>query len=190
MLPTLSDIETLAREAGDILRTGFIHRPGFEGSHQVEYKGAIDLVTEIDRHSEAHLLDEITRRFPGHRIVAEESGITPGDNCCQWFVDPLDGTVNYAHSIPIFSVSLAFSVNGDLKFGVVYDPIQDECFSAEQGVGAWLNGAPIRTSAPAKLDQSLLVTGFPYDIRTNPENNLDNYGRFAVRSQGVRRLGS
>lgn len=188
--PTLSDLVSLARAAGDIILGGFVRRPGFEDGPHVDYKGEIDLVTEMDRRSEAFLLGEINRRFPDHQIVAEESGSQAGDECCKWYIDPLDGTVNYAHGIPIFSVSLAFVENGVLRLGVVYDPVRDECFSAEQGGGATLNGEPIRVSACENLGQSLLVTGFPYDIRTNPQNNLDNYARFALRSQGVRRLGS
>jgi myo-inositol-1(or 4)-monophosphatase len=188
--PTLSDLETLARRAGEIIRGGFIRRPGFERAHQVDYKGEIDPVTEMDRRSEAFLLGEIKEHFPAHQIVAEESGTLSGDDCCKWYVDPLDGTVNYAHGIPIFSVSIAFAENEDLSLGVVYDPIQDECFSAQRGSGARLNGQPLRVSTTESLDRSLLVTGFPYDIRTNPENNLDHYARFALRTQGVRRLGS
>jgi myo-inositol-1(or 4)-monophosphatase len=102
----------------------------------------------------------------------------------------LDGTVNFAHGVPIFSISVAFAEDGDLKLGTVYDPIQEECFTAERGRGAWLNGEPIRVSRTGNLDDSLLVTGFPYDIRTNPENNLDNFARFSLLTQGVRRLGS
>ena len=188
--PTLSDLETLARRAGEIIRGGFIRRPGFERAHQVDYKGEIDLVTEMDHRSEAFLLGEIKEHFPAHLIVAEESGTLSGDDCCKWYVDPLDGTVNYAHGIPIFSVSIAFAEHGDLSLGVVYDPIQDECFSAQRGSGARLNGQPLRVSTAESLDRSLLVTGFPYDIRTNPENNLDHYARFSLRTQGVRRLGS
>lgn len=189
-LPQLSDLEMLAREAGEILRQGFIRRPGYGGEHQVDYKGEIDLVTEIDRQSERFLLDRITSQFPGHRIVAEESGAQPGDKCCQWYLDPLDGTVNYAHGIPVFTVSLAFSENGTLSLGVVYDPMQDELFSAEIGLGASLNGEPIKVATEGNLDRALLVTGFPYDIRTNPENNLDHFKRFALRAQGLRRMGS
>lgn len=190
MKPSLTELESLARSAGEILRRGFIRRPGIEGSQKVDHKGVIDLVTEIDRRSEEFLIGEITSRFPDHRIVTEESGELQGDDCCQWYIDPLDGTVNYAHSIPICSVCLAYAEDGELKMGVVYDPLQDECFSAERGRGASLDGAPIRISSQEHLDQSLLVTGFPYDIRTNPENNLDHYANFALRSQGVRRLGS
>lgn len=188
--PILNELERLARSAGEILRQGFVRRPGIEDRLQVDYKGEIDPVTEIDRRSETYLLGEIKHRYPGHHIVSEESGETHGDDCCRWYIDPLDGTVNYAHGVPIFTVSIGYSEGGLLKLGVVYDPIQDECFSARRGEGAWLNGQPIRVSHASDLNHSLLVTGFPYDIRTNPQNNLDNYAVFALRTQGVRRLGS
>ncbi|HSF80521.1 MAG TPA: inositol monophosphatase family protein [Anaerolineales bacterium] len=184
MRPTLIEIETLARRAGEILRAGYGRR------HQVNHKGIIDLVTEIDHRSEAFLLDEIRRNYPDHQVLAEESGASAGEDCCQWYIDPLDGTVNYAHGVPIFCVSLAYQEAGKMHLGVVYDPLQDECFSAEQGVGAWLNGKELQVSMASDLNQSLLVTGFPYDVRTNPENNLDNFRRFSLLSQGVRRLGS
>lgn len=189
-LPQLSDLESMAREAGEILRQGFIRRPGYGGEHQVDYKGEIDLVTEIDRQSERFLLGRITSQFPDHRIIAEESGAQAGDKCCQWYLDPLDGTVNFAHGIPVFTVSIAFSENGTLRLGVVYDPMQDELFSAELGAGVGLNGEPIKVAGEKDLSRALLVTGFPYDIRSNPENNLDHFKNFALRSQGLRRMGS
>lgn len=184
MFPCLEEIETLARQAGDILRKGYGQ------NHQVSYKGEIDLVTEIDRQSEAFLMGEIQSRYPQHAIVAEESGGLSGDAGCEWYIDPLDGTVNFAHGIPIFSVSLAYVQNGAASLGVVYDPLRDECFRAEAGKGAWLNGKPVRASNAQLLDQSLLVTGFPYDIRTHHHTNLDHFVKFSLASQGVRRLGS
>lgn len=184
MTPTLSDLEELARQAGEILRAGFGMR------HTIDYKGTINLVTEVDHRSEEFLLGEIHRRFPHHRVVAEESGEGEGQDCCQWYIDPLDGTVNYAHGVPIFSVSIGYAQDGRICLGVVYDPMQDELFSGERGKGAYLNGQPIHVSPIESLDESLLVTGFPYDIRTHPENNLDHFVRFSLVSQGVRRLGS
>ena len=190
MTPTLSDIESLARRAGEILRADFNPRPGFGHQLQVDHKGEIDLVTDVDRRSEAFILEEIQRRYPSSRVLAEESGAQTGDECCIWYIDPLDGTVNYAHGVPIFSVSIAYQENGLLRLGAVYDPLQDELFSAEVGKGAALNGEPIRVAGETDLDQALLVTGFPYDVRENPENNLDNFTNFALKTQGVRRLGS
>jgi myo-inositol-1(or 4)-monophosphatase len=184
MEPTLSDLQRLARQAGEILRLGY------EQEHQVDYKGAIDLVTEIDHQSEDFVLGEIQRLFPGHQIVSEEIGLVPGRAGAQWFVDPLDGTVNYAHGIPFFSVSIAYAHEGVITLGVVYDPMRDELFSAERGQGASLNGRRLQVSQVTELLRSLLVTGFPYDAWSNPRNNLENYGRFARLSQGVRRLGS
>ena len=184
MTPTLPEIEQLARQAGEILRAGF------GDIHEIRYKGVIDVVTEIDKRSEDFLLGVIRKRYPNQRIVAEESGELPGHGDCAWFVDPLDGTVNYAHGLPIYCVSIGFMEGGSLHLGAVYDPSRDECFSAERGRGAWLNGKPITVSSEKNLDQSLLVTGFSYDIRTNPDNNLDHFAHFAVHSQAVRRLGS
>jgi len=174
----------MARQAGDILCAGF------GKSHQIDYKGATDLVTETDRQSEDFILAEIQRKFPKDRIIAEESGGVPGEEYCSWYIDPLDGTVNFAHGIPIFSVSIAYAVNGIIQLGVVYDPLKDECFSAELGKGTNLNGIPIRVSSAKTLDQSLLVTGFPYDIHTNQDNILNFHNAFILCSQGVRRLGS
>jgi myo-inositol-1(or 4)-monophosphatase len=190
MHPELSDLELLARRAGEILRRGFDPRPGTGRRLRVDYKGSIDLVTEVDRQSEAFLLAELRRRFPAHQVITEESGEFSGQSCCRWYLDPLDGTVNYAHGVPIFSVSIAYEEDGEVRLGAVYDPMQDECFSAARGRGAWLNGEPIHAAQATSLDHSLLVTGFPYDIRTNPVNNLESYARFALISQGVRRLGS
>ncbi len=190
MPPTLTELITLARQAGDILRSNF-------GLHlQVDHKGVIDLVSEADRQSEKFLLSYIRRRFPADRIVAEESGELAGTADHTWYIDPLDGTINYVHGIPIYAVSIAYAEAGALRLSVVYDPMRDECFSAlsgtagASGAGAWLNGAPIYPSVTSDLDHALLVTGFPYDIRTAPDNNLDHYTHLALHSQGVRRLGS
>jgi myo-inositol-1(or 4)-monophosphatase len=184
MTPALSDLERLARQAGEILRLGYGR------VHQVDYKHAIDPVTEVDRQSEKVLLGEIQQYFPGHQIVSEEIGLVPGDSADQWYIDPLDGTVNYAHGIPIFGVSIAYAREGTVTLGVVYDPMRDELFAAERGRGAWCNGERLRVSSATDLGRSLLVTGFPYDAWTTANDNLDNFGRFARITQGVRRLGS
>ncbi|MFN2194834.1 MAG: inositol monophosphatase family protein [Anaerolineales bacterium] len=181
--PTLPELEMIARQAGEILRSGF------GKSNQVGYKGLIDLVTDVDRQSEAFILSEIQARFPEHHVLAEESGESGGNREHLWYVDPLDGTVNYAHTIPIFCVSLAYAHHDVLQLGVVYAPMLDEMFTAQRGQGAFLNGERLHVAQAEDLDHSLLVTGFPYDVRTNP-TNLEYYRRFALRSQGVRRLGS
>jgi len=184
MKPALLHLERLARQAGEILRLAYEHE------HQVDYKGVIDLVTEVDRQSETLLLGEIQRLFPGHRIVSEEIGLVPGREVDQWYVDPLDGTVNYAHGIPIFTISIAYARNGVVTLGVVYDPMRDELFAAERGQGAWCNGRRLQASSVSEFQRSLLVTGFPYDAWSTPQNNLEYFGRFARLTQGVRRLGS
>ena len=184
MNPTLQDLQALARQAGEILRAGF-------GQHQhTELKGTIDIVTEIDKQSEAFLIDAITQRWPDHHIVAEESGGNDNHSEHTWYIDPIDGTTNFAHGVPIFGVSIAYAQAGQLKIGVVYNPISDELFSAQAGQGAQLNGNPIQVSQADALESSLLVTGFPYDRFTNPDNNLDNFTRLAVQARGMRRLGS
>lgn len=190
MTPSLSDLESLARSAGEILRNGFEPRPGYGKHLNVEHKGEIDLVTEIDRQSEQYIIGEIKRRFPNHGIYAEESGNHINGQSSVWYIDPLDGTINYAHGVPIFSVSIAYEEDGELLLAVVYDPMQDECFTAQKGQAAWMNGKPIRVSNQNNLLDSLLVTGFPYDVRTNPDNNFDNHARLMKATQGVRRLGS
>ncbi|MBK9923982.1 MAG: inositol monophosphatase [Anaerolineales bacterium] len=181
---TLSYVETLARKAGAILRDGY------SKEHTVAYKGVIDLVTEVDHQSEAFLLGEVQRDFPEHHIFSEESGVIQGDDEHIWYIDPLDGTVNYAHHIPFFSVSIGYASKGVLTFGAVYDPMRDEMFLAERGKGATLNGEPIKASNTTELQKSLLVTGFPYDAWNTEQDNFANFTKFAKLSQGVRRLGS
>jgi myo-inositol-1(or 4)-monophosphatase len=182
----LEAAEAIAREAGGLLRT-------FVGEAlDVRLKGDVDLVTRADRASESLILSAIRERFPEHEILAEESGgvgaLRRGQTL--WVVDPLDGTTNFAHGVPIWSVSIGVLKDGEPIAGVVYDPSREECFTAARGQGAFLNGRRIRVSPCAELGRALLVTGFPYDIRTSPVNNLDHFARFMLRSRAVRRLGS
>jgi myo-inositol-1(or 4)-monophosphatase len=175
-----------AREAGAIVLEGYgrVHAP--------EHKGRIDLVTEYDRRSEARLLALVAERFPGHGILAEESGThaaAPASRT-RWIVDPLDGTTNFAHNYPFFCVSVGVEVDGVLAAGAVYDPVRDELFSAAFGQGATLNGRPILTSDCVRLEDALLVTGFPYDVREHPERHVPLFQDFLVHAQGVRRDGS
>lgn len=181
---TLAYLENLARRAGEI------QRAGYSQEHQVGYKGVIDLVTEIDHESEAYLLGEVQRDFPTHHIFAEESGVIQGNDDDIWYIDPLDGTVNYAHQVPIFCVSIAYARKGLLALGAVYDPMRDEMFTAERGKGAYLNGVRLNASATTELQKSLLVTGFPYDTWNTAQDNFANFVKFAKMTQGVRRLGS
>lgn len=182
--PTLKELEHLAEQAGGILRAGY------EKEHQVAYKGPIDLVTEIDRASEDFVLGEIHKHWPGSHILSEESGLTAGDREHMWYIDPLDGTVNYAHRIPFFSVSIAYAHRGVMQLGVVFDPMRNEMFSAERSRGATLNAKPIHASGTTELQKSLLVTGFPYDAWDTESDNFANFARFGKLSQGVRRFGS
>jgi myo-inositol-1(or 4)-monophosphatase len=184
MTPTLVELKSWATQAGTILRAGV----GQE--HSIQHKGTVNLVTEMDHQSEDYLVGEIRRRYPEARIVTEESGLLAGRDSHTWYIDPLDGTTNYAHGLPLFCVSLGYAEHDELKLGAVYDPMQDELFSAEQGQGAWLNDAPLHVSGVHELIQSLLVTGFPYDLVDTPHNNLENFTRLTRLSQGVRRLGS
>ena len=184
MKPTLLDLERLARGAGEILRNGY------NKDHTVHYKGTIDLVTETDHASEAFLIGEIQARFPDSHIIAEESGETKGENEGIWYIDPLDGTVNYSHHITVFCVSIAYAANGIVKLGAVYDPLRDEMFLAERGKGASLNGKAIHASSTTELQKSLLVTGFPYDTWNTKQDNFRNFEKLAKMTQGVRRLGS
>jgi myo-inositol-1(or 4)-monophosphatase len=174
-----------AKAAGKILMQGF--GTGMRIEHK---RREIDLVTEFDRRSEELILKRIRKAYPEHRILSEESGRGGAGGEPIWMVDPLDGTVNFAHTLPIFSVSIALCRGGRAVLGVVYDPARKECFWAERGQGAYCGTTRLRVSKAAELGESLLVTGFPYDAWTNPDNNLDHYGRFAVCSRGVRRLGS
>ena len=184
MTPNLNTLITLAQGAGKILRAGYSQ------AKEIRHKGTVDLVTQFDHQSEDYLVGEIRRQFPQDTIVTEESGLLSGSGGGRWYIDPLDGTVNFAHGVPMFAVSIAYEEAGQMKFGVVYEPLRDECFCAEAGKGATLNGEPIQVSSAPDLIHSLMVTGFPYDLLDTPKNNLDNFVRFSRRCQGVRRLGS
>lgn len=184
MEPTLDFLIEMARDAGAILREGYGKQ------HQISRKGRIDLVTEMDHLSEAYLLEAVRSRFPDHSIDSEESGKMDGNEHALWFIDPLDGTTNYAHGIPVFSVSIAYSTGGRVQLGVVYDPMRDECFSAERGKGASLNGSRLHVSEIAELSSSLLVTGFPYEVSPGGSDNLAHFTHFTRLTQGVRRFGS
>ncbi len=173
-----------ARRAGKFLLEGL------ENKKLISYKGQVDLVTDHDRKSEEIIFEELSRHFPEFNFMAEEviSRDNKSDYC--WVVDPLDGTTNFAHGLPIFCVSIALTFKGEVIAGVVYDPTRDEMFMAGKGLGACLNDRPIKVSTTPELDRSLLATGFPYDVRTSTNNNMDHFSRFAVRAQAVRRCGS
>ncbi len=184
MKPSMHFIKEIIREAGEIVCYGY------NSQIEIGRKSSIDLVTNIDNQSEEYLIRRIEEKYPEHIIVAEESGTTGGDNSHRWYIDPIDGTVNFAHGVPIFSVSIAYAYKDQVQMAAVYDPTRDELFTAIKGEGAWLNDHPIHPTSTSELIDSLLVTGFPYDIADTDEDNLDNYAAFAKITQGVRRLGS
>ncbi len=177
-------LEKVIREAGEILAKNY-------GNPQhIEYKGAVNLVTATDYASEDLILSRLKTAFPEDDILAEERGPSPRDSEGLWIVDPLDGTNNYAHGFPMFCVSIGYVKGGRIRLGAVYEPLRDELFMAGQGKGATLNGSPLAVSSTPLLNSSLVATGFPYDKRESPINNLDHFQRFALRVQGVRRGGS
>ncbi|MEW6672532.1 MAG: inositol monophosphatase family protein [Thermodesulfobacteriota bacterium] len=157
---------------------------------QINKKGANDLVTEADAESERAIIDTIRTAFPHHGILAEESGADIGSTDCCWIIDPLDGTTNFAHELGLFSISIAYSVHNELIFGIVLSPMTDELFIATRGGGAFLNGRPIRVSGVQAVSESLLVTGFPYNVESVFDQMMQRFAGCIKAAQGVRRLGS
>lgn len=149
-----------------------------------------NLVTEIDKQSEALIINKIRQHFPSHDILGEESGAHDAKSDYRWIIDPLDGTTNYTHGLPIFCVTIGVEYKGEIIVGAIYDPNSDEMFSAEKGKGAFLNGKKIHVSSHHTLINSLLVTGFPYNVKENPGNVVEHFVHFLPVAQGVRRLGS
>jgi myo-inositol-1(or 4)-monophosphatase len=177
----------LAREAGAIVRSGWGR------AHEPERKGRIDLVTDFDRRSEELLLARIAERFPGDAVLAEESGTHAArgpKSGVRWVIDPLDGTTNFAHNYPFFAVSVGVEVDGERVAGAVFDPVREEMFAAAREHGATLNGTPIGVSAIERIEDALLVTGFPYDVREHPGRVMPVFEAFLTRAQGIRRDGS
>jgi myo-inositol-1(or 4)-monophosphatase len=173
-----------ARSAGALLREHL------GGPRRVRQKGGpSDVVTDMDRRAEAQIVRALRTRFPDHAILAEERG-RMGASRHRWIIDPLDGTTNYAHGLPIFAVSIALSVDGVVRLGVVYDPMREECFVAERGRGATLNDAPLAVSATRRLSSALVATGLQYSIRDRRRTNLAEHAALLARCQSVRELGS
>jgi len=188
---TAPDPTSLRDSAAELASlAGVVLREGYGRLHHPERKGRIDLVTEYDRRSERVLLEGIRRRFPDHAVLAEESGEHARDSRVRWVVDPLDGTTNFAHNYPFFCVSVGVEVDGVLAAAAVFDPVREEMFTAAAGAGADLNGRPLRVSDIERLEDALLVTGFPYDVREHPERSLPSFQAFLMRAQGIRRDGS
>lgn len=168
---------------------GKVLQKHFGKLRSVRKKGVIDLVTEADTRSEAIIIDTIAKAFPDHAILAEESGTHQGGGG-RWIIDPLDGTTNFAHNLPLFCVSIAFAVDDRILAGFVLAPLLNELFVGVKDQGAQLNGAPIVVSSTPMIADSLLVTGFPYDHQTLFESLMKRFGRCLTATQGVRRLGS
>jgi myo-inositol-1(or 4)-monophosphatase len=185
---TMKDIMSVACDAA--LKSGGILRDNLQGAREISYKGDINLVTEMDMRSERAAVDVLRASFPEHGIIAEEETCIQSDSGFTWIIDPLDGTTNYAHGYPCFSVSIALEHEGEIVLGVVYDPMRDELFTAQKGLGSSLNGKPIRVSRIDTLIKSLLATGFPYDRKECGKNNLDYFHDLLMASQEVRRDGS
>ena len=173
----------IAREAGRLVAN--YHRRHIP----FEIKGEFDLVTEADRASEKLIVERLRSHFPAHAIVAEEGGGVESASEYRWFVDPLDGTTNFAHGFPMFCISMGLERAGELIAGVVYDPVRDELFTAERGAGAFLTNHRIRASAVARVSESLASTGFPSRKRHH-NINIHFYYQLAMASHGVRRTGS
>ncbi len=180
----LPEVTRIVRSIGDRL-----HRLS-HGKKHIRYKGEIDLVTSFDRFAQRALVQALRRRHPDFGILSEERIQIRPSHPIRWVIDPLDGTTNFAHDLPIWCISVALEVAGRIVIGVVYDATRGELFSAVRDQGAFLNDRRIAVSRTRSLGHSLLVTGFPYDIRRSRVNNLDYFCRFALRAQAVRRLGS
>ena len=183
----------LATAIEAVSRAGQVQLSRFGTDMRVDKKGAIDLVTEIDLQIEREFREMIAGRFPDHVVLGEEfssSGDRDATPPFCWVFDPIDGTTNYAHGLPIFCSSLALEIDGEIVVGAVYDPTRRELFTAERGHGAWLNGSPLRVSSADELIDSLLVTGFHYGIQRDPEELVSLFREFIKRSRAVRRLGS
>ncbi len=183
------DYEFVARAAEIAREGGALLMEYFARNVAIEYKGDADLVTIADRKSEKLLVERLHAAWPDHDVLGEEGTLTSSGSEYRWYVDPLDGTTNFAHGYPVFCVSLGLEHRGELIAGVIYDPTRDETFAAEKGKGATLNGRPIHVSGTAKLGESILGTGFPSHKRhKNP--NIQFYHQLTLRSHGVRRAGS
>ena len=192
MSPEPTDETYLQTAIDAVRRAGEIQRQASRGTFEIRKKGTIDLVTEVDVAVERMVRALIAERYPDHDVLGEELG-GPGEGersrYC-WICDPLDGTTNFAHGLPLFCSTIALEVDGELRVGAVYDPTRDELFTAIRGGGAFLNGERIRVSTAATLIDSLLVTGFPYSVQEKLDEMLGLFGRFLSKARAVRRLGS
>jgi myo-inositol-1(or 4)-monophosphatase len=183
----------LATAIEAVMRAGEVQMAHFGRTMRVDKKGTIDLVTEVDLQVEREFRAMIADRFTDHAVLGEEYGtVADGESIPHlcWVFDPVDGTTNFAHGLPIFCSSLALEVDGIPTVAAIYDPTRRELFTAERGAGAWLNGAPLRVSTSAILIDSLLCTGFPYSVQQDGASLVELFARFLSVSRAVRRLGS
>lgn len=182
----------LATAIEGALAAGRIHRTYFRTNLVVDKKGPIDLVTAADLESERQFRQLVEGRFPSHVVLGEETpaGRAASGGGHRWIIDPVDGTTNFAHGLALFCVSIALEVDGRVELGVVYDPMAEELFTAERGVGAWLNGERLHVSTRSTLVDGLLCTGFPYSVRDHPAAQIAVFSAFLQQARGVRRLGS
>ena len=170
---------------------GEIVRDGYGKNFEIMLKGSVNnLVTEIDKKSESVIIDYVKKNFNNHSILAEESGQFKTESEYVWVIDPLDGTTNFAHGLPIFSVSIGVQKNGETICGVVYDVMRNAMYSAEKNSGSFLNGKKIKVNNNSDLSRSVLVTGFPYDVAENPLNAVEKFSAFLKKTRAIRRLGS
>jgi len=187
------DPRYLATAIDIVLRAGDIQLAHFNTDVRIDKKGAIDLVTEADLEVERMCRRVLAERFPSHAILAEELEPTlgcGGSSAHCWVFDPIDGTTNYAHGLPIFCASLGLEIDGRIEIAAIYDPTRKELFTAERGGGAYLNGTRLRVSNASALIEALLVTGFPYNVHEDADEVLGLFGEFVRRARAVRRLGS
>jgi len=193
----LSVARSAAEQAGECIRAGWAQATDPDHPLRIEFKGEVDLVSEIDLAAESVVLEHLRKTRPDDDVVAEESGLSSpasarasGPPARRWFVDPLDGTTNFSHGLPHFCVSIALTDADGPAVGVVHDPIRRWTFHAHRGGGAWLDGRRLQVSRTETLGHALLATGFPYDRRTNPDNNTHRFAHLLRLGQGVRRAGA
>jgi len=187
---TPPDPRYLATAIEVVTAAGALQRARFGSAFRVDKKGTIDLVTEVDVEVERAARALLGARFPDHDIMAEELGGGGAGASHRWVFDPLDGTTNFAHGIPIFCSSLALEIDGEAVVGAVFDPMRQELFTAERGVGAWLNGVPLQVSSAERLIDAVLVTGFPYNVHSTLDEVIGLFSAYVGEARAIRRLGS
>lgn len=181
----IEDIIQISKEAGELIRNAF------GKAHSIEFKtNELNLVTETDKASEKLITDFIRKKYPSHGILAEEGSEANRSAEYLWVIDPLDGTTNFAHGLPIFSVSIGLQKNGETIAGVVYDVMRDIVYSTKKNNGSFENGRRLQVSKNENLGHSMLVTGFPYDVKDNPDKAYERFIEFLKHARAIRRLGS